>query len=801
MATRNGTALRVRLYNKGCRYQAQYWGTAVKCKAPEMYKQKRWACDTFDSAGLSLVDVDPERAGTLPTIAFVELPGENGGFASAPYLDASQEIGTDWWTTQNGSWEELDDPDYDGKVVFNKDATEQVTVTATSKFQLPINAHIVLSLWRGEPTKDHDRLTYPAHTSIGFGQGGTQYKLVMPYGGQAAYLAAYDTLNSRWTRIEAEGGGELPSFEGIARGQRFYVVIATWKHRLCIGFGRGKGSEVRFTTFPLPAEWRQVTTAGQQETRDVTKVTRQGPLRIEHNAGQVAFRWWPIYHYPSTNTLYWNGNADPGYNIWAAEIPGAAQLSSANCDKWRQIIWREGLGGGLVAMWASDPTITPYEVNDADHLFSWKATWTPTRWALRSNGQVYEGTPSGGELSYYQSPMVFGVQVRGAPYVLDRSSWPDYTDVTSDVAELSVESSEGNAVTRLGLRLTNEAGALRTAANYQMITVELGYTWTDERDDLSDHIVFAGYLIRPGQGAKVGPVQECDWIAFCPMTRLRDEKSNGMVPDFQKFSPKAAIECLAQAAGFHANQLALLGTTDAMYLGEPGYDDSETYGISEAKNDSLLPAYGTELIRACEEYARKDNESLLYLSFDATEKWILHKTNGQDFSGIDTLYTLYEDATDEQHHVYEIETTNVGMDSSQYADVVTVRGHDVDGGVVQGSMGSPSRLTDPTDANWGGGWRHAAMEQRDHVQTKADAQQRAIEILEKRRRTARVATVTGDLVWNMTKIDRFKVSRNAGSTGKAYNAGILNTEFRVLSWGIHATRESLARMTLTGRTL
>jgi len=531
------------------------------------------------------------------------------------------------------------------------------------------------------------------------------------------------------------------------------------------------------------------------------------------------FRWWPIYHDPSETTLYYAGYQDASCPLWLNAstpdwdpTPTAARMSASTCDKWRDILWLQAnpVYWGFHPLTASEITVTPYEVllaggqqGDEPHgRFSWKAVWTPIKHVLDSSGGItIGGETATATIDYYQSPVLYAVQCRATPYMLDKAAWPGTTDITGYVQACAIQAGEGSRVTQCGLQLKNTDATTLGITDYQMITVELGYVWDDARDDLTDKLVFVGYVVSPGRGAQVGPLENCDLVAYDPLIRLRDEKVDGFVPDCQLFTPKGAIGWLAARAGFDATQQSLAGSDVAMYLGDEGYDGEPTNGASDPGNDALMPAFATELAAAVAEFARRDNESLVHCTYDPTNLFVLTKTNGQPGASTGSLFTIYEDAAAAEYHLYAIDTQDVPMDAGEYADTVVVRGEATDGEPVQAVMWDAERVTDPADGNWGGGWRHIYAETRKHIQTTAAAQAKANDILTKRRKRPRIITVETDVIYNLTRADRIVVSLHTGSTGKAYQAGALDVECVVLDWTDTYGRNKLPRMRIRARTL
>ena len=822
MPRRTAGAYRVTLLAKGRRYGVQYPGAACKFKAGDMYKQKRSWASTFDATGMNLLDTDPNLPLTAqPTVQLYQL-GDNAAFGSAAYRDNSQAIaGDDFTASTNGKWDELkdweakDSSGWPGWVLMQRDATESELQVVQSRFTLPANPFIALSLWRGEPTRDHDRITYPACTQVRFGlvrDDYSQFSLVIPYGGEKAYLNAYNPVTAKYERMEPENS-DLPAFEGMAKGSRVELSIICADGKIGIAFSRGKGGECKFTMFPLPerfidgVDWSNTfgTPVEYQE------LCGPGPLVLHHNAGQFAFRWYPIYM--PTAHLHYAGEVDVHYPLWAA--PTGYKMTAANTWVFQQRVW-DWTPGNVPEAVGSPISVTPFNNNGATNAtgFSWYADWTPYQWDM----QYTLGGEGGWTNTYtYATPLLYGVQCRADPYVYDFTTWPDDTDISADVLGLSVDHGEGGKIAQATLRLKNRAGTYRALAENQLVMIELGYTWSDGSSDFdaaATPYVFVGYVAAPGGMVQPGPQESFEVTLFDPLIRLRDMKAWGYEPDGQTMTAKAAVAWLAARGGFHADQMLLKGSDSAMSLGAPGLDGEQTNGRGGWDNDSLLPSFGADLLDVALEYCRKDDESLLYCWPEPLVGFMLYKTDGapgtvitgdaHPYRANGDLYTLEEDADDTsgtKYHIYDLQVQSVGMDAEEYADTVAVRGVDPAGTPFVAYATEANRIVDPTNADWSGGWGHVYAEAREHCDNAAAAQVRAETVLAERKRRPKVATVTTDVIVLCKKGDRFKLT-SAASSGPVYNANVKDMEFRVTSVRHdYAGPGAMPRMILTGRSL
>ena len=815
---------RVLLHAAGARYQLQYHGFGVKHRLPELHKQGKLVTNTFDTSSLSLVGAETYNAASAPTTDIMDIGSDRGGVSSVPYLDASQSIGLTYYDTENGSWEEIDDPEYSGKIIFQRDGTENTTYSCASTFLLPPNPLVYINFWRGEPNEDEDRTANPPCTRVYFGENGNQYCLVVPYG-EPAYMTFNSAAHGGYVRIPSDDKSKkLPAFEGIAKGQRVWLLIGACYNRLCVAMSRGSGSDIQWVTYPIPdvdnPAWATTTDLWQPASR--AQIVGCGTFKVEHNAGQIAFRWWPIYHYSGTNAVAWAGKYDAGYYLYdGTGTPADAQLSASNCTVWQQPVRKAvSLNGTLpnaidryevinsvsANIWRPDQ----YTELGYDTTFSWYASWTPTHWTLKADtlpDATGSGSGSPGYIDYYQAPMLFTIQCIANPYVMDRSSWPATTDVSSSVQAISVQAGKGDTAIIAGLKLKNNTGAFSAVKDNQLVTIELGYLWDNGDTDLdANPIVFSGYIATPAKGAKVGPIENCDVVLYDATIRLRDEKADDFLPDFQFHSPVTAAQWILKRAGFAAAQQSISGSSSAMFSGY--VDDEDSAHTTDHKPDplsnALKPKFGTELVRSLRDIADRDNESLVYLTFDYTEKFIMHKTNGRLASTDGTLYTISEDAdwsAKTKYRAYDVTAERVGMDPDQYADTVIVRGKDATGAPIIAYYHDPARITTPADPDYGGGWRRTVCIERDSIKTVARAQAYAYEKWAKLSRRSEVVTVETDLLYALTRIDRIKLDNTAAS-GRFYNAGVRGNTYRVESYNhVWQGPGTMPRTTVVARSL
>ncbi|MFA5715711.1 MAG: hypothetical protein WC998_08220, partial [Candidatus Paceibacterota bacterium] len=561
---------RVLLYDKGCKHAMVYQGHARKFTASATNKAGRWRCNRVSVSAESIITSEPGQT-TVPTIEYRELP--SGGYWSvATYLDASQDIDIDDYTSFVGDWDDIDDPDYPGKIIFQRDATVTGTTLPTnmivSDFVLPSNPWIELCLWRGEPPKDVVRTSNPPFTRIGFGDNGDEFALVIPYGGEAPYLQCWDAYAATWRTMQAEDKGKLPAVDGITKGQRLWISIRVVLGKLLVAFGRDRTAE-NAVTYKLPTrEYRFVGTSAYYPDGwtwvDKQPGIRCGPLCIEHRGGQVAFRWWPLWCPGGAQYLQYLGEVETTYTIWDPDAPGLAggalpsecRLAAANCDIYHYPVWgydTRSATSGWVPGWSTfstTPAVTPInpkasEANaEANTTYTWYATMTPVQFALgdRTAGiqssSYYPLANCGGvgTILHCQSPILRGLQIRAEPYVAQlASAWPDATDISGYVQSISVEYGEGDDVGLATLQLQENTADLNIYPN-QMIEIELGYLWSDASDTKAT--VFVGYVATPGGTGNVGPDVRNQLVAYGPAIRLRGEKAEGHEPDFQTFSPK-----------------------------------------------------------------------------------------------------------------------------------------------------------------------------------------------------------------------------------------------------------------------
>lgn len=804
-----------------------YPGVGVKHKMTDAAKQSRLRWSTFDPSAANVIGpVDVNNPAASPTVQYYDFPNDMGCVSSAAYLDVAQDVGLTWWTTgAEGEWEDIEDPEYGGNIVYQRDGTADTTYTASSQFQLPPFPVITMALWRGDVAEEQTETPY---TEIQFGPS-EGYALSIPYD-SPPYMSFWNTNIDEWEAMEPVKGSSLSSVGATGKGNRIWITIISNDNHIFARFSSGGNADGSWAAWELPQV--EIVRRGFEYLFDPTykPTTRvdasyigEGPLKIAHNGSPFAFRWFPIYHCPQATEdtqVAYSTPVDAGYNIWSAKIetgyadidngaPWGAEwgptyadysIRADTCYSFGTRVWK-GRFPQIVDDANTNIKLTPVDPDNiaaTSTRFTWVASWYPAHWMLNSTGAHFTGTTNaaGGYtgIHHWSAPYLFATLCTAPPAVMAHATggvadWPTATDVTGEVQAISVRIAEGNSIGQAGIELRNKAGVFSTAKDGQIVAVQMGYSWSDGSDDISigDSLIFAGYVVTPGQNAKVGPIEKADFVLYDPLIRMRDEKAYGLEPDFQFWSPKGAIEWLGARCGIPYAQMDLSGTDVVMRLGTPGYDDDWNNGTQDHRTDSLIPAFGAELLDACMEYARRDNESLLFAKVDGTMDdddnfnmlWKLYKSDGEPGPTDGTLFTVYEDATGAQYRLFDLNVQSIPMDPEHYADTIVVRGRDIAGGIVQAAASTITRVYDATDANYTGGWHKMYLETRDSLQTEADCRARAIALLNKKSRKPKILTLTTDVLAGINKGDRIKISRNSGSDGKAYNAGVLDVEFRV----------------------
>jgi hypothetical protein len=817
IAKRISGACTVRLYDKGCKWQMGYPGHARKFTAAATDKAKRWRCyrKAVDTEEIITSSAD----GYIDAIAYRELPGSDGGYwEAAHYPDASQDITLSDWTEIEGTWEEIDDPDYQGTMLHQRESTVSDGALAVSEilsnFQLPANPYILLNLWRAEPPKDADRIAAEPSTIVSFGDDAQEYALVIPYGGQPAYVEAWDANAGEWNKITPLNDTKLPALEGITKGQRVWITIRVLLGKLHVAFSSGDTAG-QTAVYPLPdREWTYMGVSPYYPSGWTSEPTvmgvKPGPLRVQHNAGQFALRWWPLYCMPGPQYLWYLGEVETTYTCWKTdEVPGiaggalpddnrlvksVAGGSTTNADVYHYPVWH---WDGDWSIESTEPVVTAYNpdaggaTEEVNTTYGWYAAITPVEYNLTgSNPEPNPAIVTG--IRHYQSPVLRGLQIRAEPYVAQLTEdWPEATDISDYVTGIVVAFPDGAAGGTATINLQETTTDLTLYEN-QMVEIDLGYLWSDGETRIGT--VFIGYIATPG-GTAAPRTVTASVVAYDPVIRLRGEKAHSTEPDFQTFTPKAAVEWLLKRSGFHADQMSLLGSDTPMYLGPVGPDGSQTGGGLDADNAALTPAFGAELLASVEEFCRRDNESEWWIIPDATYKFKAYKADGQLSATDGTLYELAEDCGEAQdvtsttRRVRGLEVENTAMDSGEYADCVIVQGVDSDGNALHQVASLPERWTDTTNDAWSGGWRHMYCETRNSVQTDGQATERADQILSKRSRQPITIRATVDVLGTVVKGDLVHVT-NAAATGPAERLGIRSTteapkHFRVLGYEHH----------------
>lgn len=818
------------------------------------------------------------KTNNIPVATFLNFPNNMGGFTSTILPNTKYNIDSTWWSTTGGEWEEVIDPlnkeGSDGEesvYMCNIDETENQIVSIKSLFYLPAFPFICLSLRRGAPSAENYNLPY---TMIKFGRHADEFALFLPYNSPCQMLTKY---NDEWQKIELLGdSGRNPLAGGGAKGNtdeegtdEIFINICSFGGNIYVSFDRGITENTSWTGWKIPAnhvvEDTQMPWQNEYNERIEGPTIGAGPIEVSHTGGWFGVRWYPIYQIPKSvadTRIYSLVKGDAGYLLWNTTnahgdpTPAGATMSESTCQTYQDRIWENN--GELYTAWldvsskrpeALAKTI-PYDPNSdtfpSDATGSWSSTefsfrteWEPSHWELSKNAYplyMYdddlpeEPLDPADYITYYSSPMVYATMIFANPVVKDRTSWEgdlgSSVDITPYVKSISVDIAEDNTVSQAKLILKNEVGQFVNSFEGQLCSIQMGYQWSNYTVDIESvvdgenkSLIFSGYVTSPGYSAAPNSADVCEVILFDPMIKLKDEKAYGLEPDFQFYSPKDSIAWIAYRAGFDINQLDLNGSTIPMYLNAPdtkykGETDAST-GILTFNEDLLVPAFGTELLDSAVEYAKKDDESLLFILPNYTYSsgysylYKLYKSPGLpgvadelhplrlDGTSSTICYDIYEDASDAQYHLYELSLETIQMDPENYADYIVVKGKTKDGIDIFATKTENIQYF-PDNTNFVGSWRKMKCVSRDHLQTIVDCQEVADALYKDLSRRARVITIKTDIIPGLTKGDKFKVTKNISGNRTAY-ADALDVEFRVISLSYNYSVNTLPRMTIIGR--
>ncbi len=673
MAERVLPVAQVRLYEPGQEFQAKYDGFAQRDIVAELFAEGKVAVNTVDRRASGLPQPGDYRAQITAAMALSD-PRLNCVVAR-PFLDTSQAIGQGHFTLVGGYWTALEGLGLEREVkLYQYDGRPGQTTGAISKFTLPADPVICLSLYRAEPGPEQDWEASPPYTEIHFGiSERDEWALALPYGSPMFLLRRY---GDKWQKVqESEHSVVVPTLEGFAKGQRMLLWLAVWRQKLVISTD-GFASDMWI--YELPGE--------------AVRIPR-GKISLWHNAGQWMFSVIPIKMVPA---VLMSEPIEAGYDTH--DSSGELILNYRH----RPVVSDEGIV--LAECEVTDDTSERAELAVTQR--SWKAVISPY---THYEPDVGTDPETGESVSFSTdvSPELYSVQI-GQFAEVEAVGPVEYADASETVKLVTGDHPQHLHGVAYDLRLDNQDGRYAGLREYQRIEVELGWQMSDNSTITTP--VFSGYVVEPVAYVESGGRSEVELSSLDGVIRLRDEKCDGRVPAFDNWPVKTAFEWVLDRCGIPRGAQDLEDTGARLSAGEP-------------EEPLWLPEPGRSWLEFLEEMAQYDYGAVIY--FDAEGRFrkvcpycrqkrtpqdvLQHDGTAEGACSSDIAWELYTRSgsasnADEEGEILAIAKPRLSLSSRDYANYVCVCGVGRDGRPLRSTVYDAASLYDNTADRYIG-WR------------------------------------------------------------------------------------------------
>lgn len=528
MAIRVAPVAEVKLNAAGQRYQAKYDGFARTDLVAPLLES--------GVAQSNYVDWQGQAGGTAQhTAARVVARGSLNAVIARPFLDLSQSLGLGHFQPIAGTWQALKGIGLPSEVkLYQSDGSTDLLTSIESRFDLPHNPVICLSLYRAEPAPEHDWLAHLPRTEIHFGVAGREnWALVLPYAGPMFLM--YNDPDDGWKRVtETERSVRVPTLEGFGAGQRMLLWIACIRDRIVMSTD-GFADDVWIYEQP----GMKLRIPG-------------GKLRVDHVGGQWMLSMFPI----SMPTAVLDGPPiEAGYDTQESTGETFVLLQR------RPVVDNDD--NVLAQVTAVDTTDTRGDLTLTQR--AWRATIAPHTFSQANVGTDPEtGEPVG--FTTQVSPELYSVQIGQYAEVSDNGA-PLSEDITVDLQALESDHSDGMRAGLCELEVDNQLGRYTQIEEHRRVDVSLGWEMSDDSVELAP--VLSGYIVEPPPQTEEGGESELALTLLDPMIRLRDEKCDGRCPTFDGWAVRDVFEWVLDRCGFGRDEQVLEETGTVLSAGQP----------------------------------------------------------------------------------------------------------------------------------------------------------------------------------------------------------------------------------------
>jgi len=738
MAQRVSPVANVKLYEPGQEFQAKYDGFAQRDIVADLFSQARVAVNMVDREGLGLPQ--PGSYETYVPAAMVLEDARLNCVVARPFLDTSQAIGLGHFNLEAGYWTALHNLGLQEEVkLYQYDGTAGQTTGVVSRFTLPADPVFCVSLYRADPSPDHDWEACPPYTEIHFGIAERdEWALALPYGSPMFLLRRY---GSQWQRVhEAERSVTIPTLEGFARGQRVFLWVGVWRGKLVISTD-GFASDI--WVYELPGEAIRIPS---------------GKISLWHNAGQWMFSVLPT----KMATAVLDSEAiEAGYDTQAS--------TSELILNFRHRAVVSDAGAVLAECSVVDSTDERTDLTVTQR--AWRAAIAPY---THFEAGVGVDPETGQSVSFGTdvSPELYSVQI-GQFAEVEALEPVEYTDASDTVKVVTGDHPQGLHGVQYDLRLDNQQGQYVDLGEYRRTAIELGWKMSDDSTITSP--VFQGYIVEPATYVESGGRSEVEMSSLDGITRLRDEKCDGRVPVFDNWPVKTAFQWVLDRCGLPRGAQDLEDTSarlsagqpeEPLWLPEPGRSWLELL-LEMAEYDYGAAVYfdPTGKLRKTCPYCRQKRTAADVLLHDGT---LTGACNSEVAWELHTRPAVAE-APDDEGEVLAIAKPRLSLSARDYANYVCVCGVGEDGRPLRSVVYDPGSLYDKSSDSYVG-WRKMEVRALQSATTQAELNRLAQSLFVDRSRKPEHIHIITPLCAGMSigQVIRVQGAEQTGCGGQLY---------------------------------
>ena len=663
MAERRHPVVRARLYEPGRRWVQRYDGFGRYDVVADLWRKDLVKCSVVSPSELG-VGAGMGRQAEVPAAMVVEHEGLNLAVCR-PFLDTRQAIGQSHFDLYGGQWLPLEGLGIGNEVrLYQYDGRAAAPTGAVSRFTLPHNPVLCVSLHRAEPAPGHDWSGTPPCTEVHLGVGSScEWAVVLPYGGPPFVMRR---RNGEWQQVASTGRSiRARSLEGDVPGQRQLLWMAVWRGRLVLS-----------TDGFVEDVWA---CGDGAEAVDVP----EGKVGLWHNAGQWAFSFIPML---MASAVLDSLPIEAGYDTDAC----AGELVLA--PRTQPVL--DGAGQVLADVSVADVTDERADLTNSQR--AWRATITP---------YVHSQTDPPFETAV--SPELHAVQLGQYAEIVD-TGLQSWGDISEHIKRVSGRVSADGRAALYEVSADNVLGQLADLREYRECHLELG--WTTDDGNTAYEPAICGYLAEPEPAVTQGPEDRMQAVVLDATVRLRDEKCDGRAPVFDGWPVVDVFAWVLDRCGLPASARNV--------------EDTEVRLSTGAFDRPLWQAEpGRQWLEFLAEVAQFDHRAGLF--FDpAGIFWkacpfcrrgrtaadvVQHDGDLSGACGGVTAWDLYTRAAlgappDGRCSVLSIERRSRSLERNEFANYVAVCGMEADGTPVRSTVFDPASLYDPESAVFVG-WR------------------------------------------------------------------------------------------------